>query len=106
LRRKGDGVTTSDRGIHAVAATLLEARQPLRGFFGSLLQRFRPPTGESVWKLPTGTSVEQVGPRRTDAFLVWVEDDRTVLDESAIRSRWPASQRVQVLGRNLFLVTG
>jgi len=61
-----------EQGIASIPATIVEAKQPIRGVFGQILQRFRKPTEQPGWLLPNGASAEQVGERRTDALLAWV----------------------------------
>ncbi len=97
---------TVEQGMCATAATSIRARQPLRGFFGKLAQRFRKTSGNGAWMLPNGESAEQWGERQTDLLLVWAKDENTPLDETHIQSRWPESKRYQKIGKNLYLVFG
>lgn len=93
-------------GICSTAATAIQARRSVRGFFGKLLQRFRQPSGQQVWLLPNGQSAEQWGERQTDLILVWAEDETIPLDETRLIERWPAGKRFEQIGKNLFVVSG
>ncbi len=94
-----------EQWISAVAATAIQARQPIRSFLGNLVQRFRKSV-ERSWMLPNGESAEQVGDRQCDLLLVWSEKDGEPLDEARIKYRWPECQRSEKLGSNLYLVCG
>jgi hypothetical protein len=94
-----------ESGIHASGATLVRARQPVRGLFGKLFGAFRK-SDDPTWMLPTGESAVQDGETRDDVLLVWCQDDSTPIDESWAKSRWPTHKRFQQLGKNLFLVGG
>lgn len=98
-------ITVTD-GVCATAATSVRARQRVQGRMAKFFHCFRSATGDHVWVLPNGESVEQYGDRQTDLMLVWAADDRTVLDEVQIKARWPACARVRKMGSNLFLVSG
>jgi tetratricopeptide (TPR) repeat protein len=97
---------TVEPGITAVAAASVQAKQPIRGFFGKFLQRFQKPTEGRAWLLPTGDTAEQCGERRSDLILLWVEDKPKQLDEPWIKARWPECERSQKIGENLYLVFG
>src|SRR4051812_25606847 len=99
---------TAGEGHCATAATSIRARQKIHGPLGKLFSRLRGTTGDRTLMVPDGETVEAWGGRRTDLLLVWVEDedDARPLDEARIRSRWPESQRIRELGKNLFLVSG
>lgn len=90
----------------AIPATLTQARQPSQGFLGKLWHCLRRTKPERTWLLPNGETAEPFGEPQTDFFLVWSEDPTRPLDEARIRSCWPATQRLQPLGPNLFLVWG
>src|SRR5262249_52762288 len=93
-----------EQGIDAVPATSIRAQQPTPTLLGRLVPRFRESRDRS-WTLPNGQSAEQVGERRRDLILIWsLEDDR--LNEGWIKSHWPKCQRIQQLGKNLYLVAG
>jgi tetratricopeptide (TPR) repeat protein len=92
-------------GLSSVAATMIRARQQVRGVFHALLSRFRRGAGGNTWQLPNGNEAKQEGARRTDLVLVW-SDEGHPLDESRIREQWPQSTEVQSLGPRLFLVSG
>jgi tetratricopeptide (TPR) repeat protein len=98
-------VDTGEQGFWSAAASSIRARQRLRGFFGNLWQRFRK-IAEPSWLLPNGASAEQCGERQTDLLLIWADGNSNLLNETWIKSRWPRSQRIENLGRNLFVVTG
>jgi tetratricopeptide (TPR) repeat protein len=89
-------------GIRAAPATLVRVRQRVAGFFAQL---FRRGAGYS-WSLPNGRTGEQVGPRQTDLLLVWAEDATVPLEAQWVQARWPEGDRVQRLGKNLYLVLG
>jgi tetratricopeptide (TPR) repeat protein len=95
-----------EHGICATPATLLRAREQSRGLLGKLWGRFSRNGEAPVWVLPNGTSAEQCGNRQTDLVLAWADDESTPLDDARIRSRWPASERLQKVGHNLFLISG
>src|SRR6266487_44413 len=63
-----------ERGVRAVAATAIRARQPIRSFLGKLVHRFRKSEKRS-WMPPVGESAEQIGERRRDLLLVWSDAD-------------------------------
>jgi hypothetical protein len=94
-----------EQDICTMAATSIRVRQNCRNLFGRFL-RFRKPTDGQAWLLPNGESAEQCGERQTDLLLVWAEDEASTLDDAAVRSRWPESERLQKLGKNLFLLAG
>src|SRR5262249_43358974 len=58
------------------------------------------------WVLPNGQTAEQLGERRTDLLLVWAENEPASLDEAWVKSRWPEADRVERVGKNLFVVSG
>ncbi len=97
---------TRVEGFCTTPATVIHAEQRLHGFFGRLRHRLRGPGGRKTWTLPTGDIAEQCGDRQTDLVLAWAEEDASPLEETRIRSHWPATQRVQQLAVNLFLVCG
>jgi tetratricopeptide (TPR) repeat protein len=97
---------TEDQGLCAMAATLVPARQRIKGALGKLLGRLHEAKGNRALVLPNGQSAEQAGERATDLLLVWSEDDAESLDEARIQSRWPEARRHQRLGPRLFLVGG
>jgi tetratricopeptide (TPR) repeat protein len=92
-------------GIHAAGGTLIRARQSARGLFGKLFASFRK-SDDPTWLLPNGHSAEQCGQTRNDILLVWRDDETTPLDQDWAKSRWPASNRFDQLGKNLYLVAG
>jgi tetratricopeptide (TPR) repeat protein len=94
------------RGLCAAAATLLPARQRLRGWLGRVGRPFRRAAADGGWVLPTGEPAEPSGPPQAGLLLVWPEDGAAELDEARVRARWPDSPRVQRLGPSLFLVAG
>jgi Tetratricopeptide repeat/Family of unknown function (DUF6171) len=93
-------------GICATPATLIRARERAGGLLGKLVRSFRRGPEAPVWILPNGASAEQCGNRQTDLVLAWAEDESGPLDDERIRSRWPASERRQRIGNNLYLVSG
>jgi tetratricopeptide (TPR) repeat protein len=97
---------TVEPGVGAVAASSVPARQPIQGVWGKLMKRFQKATEGRSWFLPNGEKAEQCGERRGDLLLVWAEGEKTVLDESWIKSRWPQCQEVLRIGKDLFLVSG
>jgi tetratricopeptide (TPR) repeat protein len=92
-------------GLCATGATAVPVRQRIQGWLGKLWNRFRKTTGENTWVLPNGGAGQQCGQRQAGLILVWA-DNSASLDEAQIRSRWPHSQRVERIGRNLFVVGG
>ncbi len=97
---------TAEPGILAVRATVTPMRQSTGGLFHNLRQRWRKSSGPPTWVLPDGNRVQECGPRRTDALLVWAEHDAVRLDAAWVRTRWPESQEVRALGPRLLLVLG
>ena len=97
---------TREQGLCAVPATSLRARQRVQGCLGKFWQRFRKPGGSQSWVLPNGASAEQVGERQAGLLLVWAENGTQVLDKAHVKARWPAAQRCQPIGSNLFLLSG
>lgn len=95
-----------EQGLRATPATSVGARERVRGLLGKLIPRLGGPAGARVLTLPDGGSAEQWGERRTDLMLVWAVDEADPLDESRIRSRWPASRGVEPIGKHLFLASG
>jgi hypothetical protein len=89
-----------ERGLSAIAATAIQARQPIGSFLSKLVQRFRKPRGRS-WTLPNGGLAEQVGDRQHDLLLVWSEMEAEPPNEARIKSRWPECRRLEKLGKNL-----
>jgi tetratricopeptide (TPR) repeat protein len=87
-------------GLRAVPATLIRARQ-----LGGLFRRWFRRTGGQPWILPNGRTAEQLTDRRKDLLLIWSEDTAMPIDLDWVQSRW-ADQRVQRLGKNLYLVYG
>jgi hypothetical protein len=102
----GRAMTVIEDGIGATTATALRTRQQVGAFFGTLFKLFRGPPSGPAWLLPSGETTEQCGERQTDVMLVWTEGEAICLDESSLRTRWPESCHVQLLGRNLFAVHG
>jgi tetratricopeptide (TPR) repeat protein len=94
------------QGLSAVAATLIAARQPLRGFLGKLVGRLQKSSDNPSWLLPDGSAAEQQGERQTDWLLVWPEDCATPLTEVLVRARCPEGKEFRRLGASLFLVRG
>jgi tetratricopeptide (TPR) repeat protein len=97
---------TVEQGICAIPATLIRARQRIRGLLANLIQRFRSKDGDRVWLLPNGESAEQWGDRQTDILLAWPQDESDLLDEAQIKMRWPQSQQIGQIADKLFLVAG
>jgi tetratricopeptide (TPR) repeat protein len=95
---------TEVEGVCSTAATLVRARQRVRGFFGKLLGLGKA-GGDATWVLPNGEAAEQAGERQTDLLLVWADAD-TPLDEARLKARWPEATRFRKLGENLFLAAG
>jgi Tfp pilus assembly protein PilF len=96
--------TQIEQGIGAVSATAIQARQSLRTFLGRMIRRVQK-SGDRSWTLPSGQWADQIGERRRDLLLVWSQEDGR-LDEAWIKSRWPECQRIQQLGKDLYLVAG
>src|SRR5438046_5254817 len=97
---------TLEQGMCATAAASVRVRQNRRGLFGRLVPRFQRPSANPSWLLPNGESAEQWGERQTDLLLVWAENEANSLDEAVLRSRWPLSERLERIGKNLFLLAG
>jgi tetratricopeptide (TPR) repeat protein len=96
---------TVEPGVRAVAASLVRAKQPVRGFLGRLLGGGRATAESRSWLLPNGAAAEQFGERQSELILVWSEDESGRLDEQWVRSRWPGSARRQKIGNGLYLVS-
>jgi tetratricopeptide (TPR) repeat protein len=94
------------QGLGAVPATLIAAREPLRGLFGKLMGRLQKSSDNPSWLLPDGTAAEQQGERQTDWLLVWSEDAATTLTETLVQARCPEGKEFRRLGPALFLVRG
>jgi tetratricopeptide (TPR) repeat protein len=92
------------QGLGAMTATLITAREPLRGFLGKLLGQLRRSSGNPSWRIPHGATAEQVGERQTDWLLVWPVDDAAALTEEQVRPRCPDGKEFRRLGPSLFLV--
>jgi tetratricopeptide (TPR) repeat protein len=92
-------------GACAAPATSILARQPIHGFLGKLLRRFRGSSSDPIWNLPNGSTAEQFGERQTDLLLVWPLADVTLEDQD-INSRWPDCHRTLRLGERLFVIRG
>jgi tetratricopeptide (TPR) repeat protein len=94
-------------GIGSIPATSTRARQRMAGgFFGKLARKLTGGGGNESWVLPGGQAAERCGERKTDLVLAWPEDESAGLDESMIRSRWPASTRCRRIADRLVLVEG
>jgi tetratricopeptide (TPR) repeat protein len=87
-------------GIVAAAASSITARCRVQSLLGRWFRR----APERSWQLPNGQAGEQQGGRRSDMLLVWGEGPSP--DEGRLKARWPQSDRIRQLGRNLFLVYG
>src|SRR6516165_4776138 len=94
---------TVEPGISAAAATSIQVRQPIRGFLGKLLG-WR--NSDHAWVLPNGQPGDQFGERKNDVLIVWADDEARSLDESWMKSRWPTSRHLRIIGKNLYLVSG
>jgi tetratricopeptide (TPR) repeat protein len=92
-------------GLHAGRAVTLLVRQSKQSLFGGIMGRLRK-ENDATWVLPNGVSAVQSGERRTDALIVWTNDEKTPLDESRLRQHWPQANRFERLGENSFLVGG
>ncbi|SIO36789.1 Tetratricopeptide repeat-containing protein [Singulisphaera sp. GP187] len=103
----GATVSSSD-GIGSIAAVLTPTRQRTRIGVPRFLRRLVGGKAEPIWTLPGGGICERSGARRTDLVLAWPEDETGTLelDEARIRARWPATQAIRRIGRNLSLVSG
>jgi tetratricopeptide (TPR) repeat protein len=93
-------------GLSAVPAVAVPLRQPLRGFLGTLLSRFRKASGARSWVLPNGAAAEQCGDRQADLILVWASPESAGLDVEQVRAQWREGKTFQQIGKNLFLVSG
>jgi hypothetical protein len=93
-------------GILATTATSVRAKQPIRSGWRYIWRYFHNRAEGRSWTLPNGKMAEQCSERRNDRLLVWCEGKEPFLNESWIKSRWPTSNVVRCLGRNLFLVSG
>ena len=93
-----------DQGICTLAASLVPARQRIKGMVGKLLDRMRSAKTSRALILPGGDLAEPCGERISDLLLVWPEDGNEPLDESRVNLQWPDAQRFQRLGPNLVLV--
>ena len=98
--------TTTERGIRAIEAASIPARQWVGGMIGKFFRRRHVAGAGRTWTLPDGTSAEQFGPRRTDLMLAWTEDDTSFIDEAVIRARWGESLEVKAIGVGLYLISG
>ena len=94
------------RGIRAIEAASIPARQWVGGAIGKLLRRRGVAGADRTWTLPDGTSAVQSGPRRTDLVLAWGEDDADPIDEARIRARWENVSGVKSIGVGLYLISG
>jgi tetratricopeptide (TPR) repeat protein len=95
---------TVEPGVSAAAATSIQVRQPIRGFLGKLLGSWR--NSDHAWVLPNGQPADQFGERKNDLLIVWADDEARSLDESWMKSRWPQSKNLRIIGKNLYLVSG
>jgi len=100
------GELPAAHGLAATAATAIRARQRVQGFFGRLLERWRPPNAGPTWVHPNGSVAEQVGPRQTDLLLVWADPEAVPVAPARIAERWPQAGPVRKIAGNLFLVAG
>ena len=93
-------------GLCFVAAVLTPARQRTGLGLANILRRTIQAKTEPSWKLPGGGTCERSGPRRTDLFLVWPEDEADSLDEARLKAYWPILQEIRGIGPSLSLVLG
>ena len=93
--------TARHRGLVMMAATMIQARQPIHGFSGRLLSRLRRGSEEG-WLLPNGGSAEKCGERQTGQFLVWSSEGQQPPGEKKIRECLPNAREVWPLGPRLF----
>jgi tetratricopeptide (TPR) repeat protein len=93
-------------GISFTPATSNKARQKVRGSWLGRISSFRKGARDHTWVLPNGETAERHGERRTDLVLAWSEVQTGPLDPAQIKARWPASERVQAIGENLYVVAG
>jgi tetratricopeptide (TPR) repeat protein len=78
----------------------------LLGWLLSFLGPLRKKTQEGAWRLPNGSLAETCGARQHELLVVWSDSENALLDEKGIQARWPQSQRIRGIGKNLFLVSG
>jgi tetratricopeptide (TPR) repeat protein len=100
------GEIVSEQGLCAAAATLVPARQRLRGGLGRLLRGLRPAKKNRDFLLPDGSSSEQCGERRTDVLLVWSPGLESPIELSLVRSAWPQAKSCRRLSKELYLLSG
>jgi tetratricopeptide (TPR) repeat protein len=93
-------------GVCSIPAVSIGARQHVQGPVRKLFERLRGGGVAHQWTLPSGETAAEVSGRRTDLLLVWATDKVLRLDESEVKLRWPASERITCLAKNLFVVYG